>query len=127
MERRKRAIKRISHFAPRVKSGSYRSIPTTKQASGTNVSQGLVQETKGLFEKYGSTAGPLNSLGYKQVLQLIQSKLISLPRLQSVQQAHRNYAKRQMTWFRREPNVIWLEGFGDDPQIQRAALAHVVN
>ena len=40
----------------------------------------------------------------------------------AAQQAHRNYAKRQMTWFRREAGVHWLHGFGDDPQIQACAL-----
>jgi tRNA dimethylallyltransferase len=32
----------------------------------------------------------------------------------AAQQGHRNYAKRQLTWFRREPEMIWLEGFGED-------------
>ena len=41
--------------------------------------------------------------------------------LQAAQQAHRNYAKRQMTWFRREPEVHWLHGFGDEAQVQREA------
>jgi tRNA dimethylallyltransferase len=41
--------------------------------------------------------------------------------IQAAQQAHRNYAKRQMTWFRREPGVQWLKGFGDDEQIQSQA------
>jgi tRNA dimethylallyltransferase len=41
------------------------------------------------------------------------------------QQGHRNYAKRQMTWFRREPNVCWLDGFGDDPAIAMKANATV--
>jgi tRNA dimethylallyltransferase len=43
--------------------------------------------------------------------------------LAEAQQGHRNYAKRQMTWFRREPEVRWLHGFGDDPAIQRQAAA----
>jgi tRNA dimethylallyltransferase len=42
--------------------------------------------------------------------------------IQAAQQAHRNYAKRQMTWFRREPDVHWLIGFGDDLNIQQKAL-----
>jgi tRNA dimethylallyltransferase len=88
---------------------------------------GLVEETQSLFEKYGDRAGPLSSIGYKQALQLITGKMDRTSALQAVQQAHRNYAKRQMTWFRREPQVIWLEGFGDDPRIQSAALSHVVN
>jgi len=40
---------------------------------------------------------------------------------QARQQATRRYAKRQMTWFRREPDVRWLKGFGDDAEIQKAA------
>ena len=38
------------------------------------------------------------------------------------QTATRQYAKRQMTWFRREPDVIWFEGFGDDAAIQQQVL-----
>jgi tRNA dimethylallyltransferase len=88
---------------------------------------GLVEEARSLYEKYGDRAGPLTSIGYKQALQVIAGQLDRPTALQSVQQAHRNYAKRQMTWFRREPQVVWLEGFGDDPRIQSAALTHVVN
>jgi tRNA dimethylallyltransferase len=43
----------------------------------------------------------------------------------AIQQATRQYAKRQMTWFRREAEVCWFEGFGDDAAIQQAALARV--
>jgi tRNA dimethylallyltransferase len=45
--------------------------------------------------------------------------------IQSAQQGHRNYAKRQMTWFRREPEVTWLKGFGDEADIQREAATNV--
>ncbi len=85
---------------------------------------GLVEETRRLLEKYGDGARPLSTLGYKQAVQLLRGEIDSQTAPQAVQQAHRNYAKRQMTWFRREPDVTWLEGFGDDPAIQqRAALA----
>lgn len=86
---------------------------------------GLVDETKVLLQKYGSAAGPLASLGYKHAVQLLQGELTREQAVQSAQQAHRNYAKRQMTWFRREPNVQWLKGFGDDPEIQQEAIAAV--
>jgi tRNA dimethylallyltransferase len=36
--------------------------------------------------------------------------------------ATRRYAKRQMTWFRHEPGIIWLGGFGDDPQVQSQVI-----
>ena len=86
---------------------------------------GLIEETQRLLEKYGSAAGPLSSLGYKQAAQFLRGELTREQALQGAQQAHRNYAKRQMTWFRREPDVQWLRGFGDDAQIQREAAVQV--
>ena len=87
---------------------------------------GLVEETKRLRTKYGEAARPLASHGYKQAVQLLRGEIDHRAALQAAQQAHRNYAKRQMTWFRREPEVVWLEGFGDDPAIQQRALALAV-
>ena len=84
---------------------------------------GLVEEAGRLLERYGGAAPLLQSPGYKESVALIQGKVDRESAISAAQQAHRNYAKRQMTWFRREPEVEWLEGFGDDPQIQaRAAL-----
>ncbi len=87
---------------------------------------GLIEETQRLLEKYSNAAGPLSSLGYKQAAQYLRGELTREQTLQSAQQAHRNYAKRQMTWFRREPEVTWLTGFGDDTQIQQTAAARVL-
>jgi len=86
---------------------------------------GLIEETRRLVETYGDAAGPLSSLGYKQAVQLLRGELTREQALQAVQQAHRNYAKRQMTWFRREPQVHWLRGFGDDAPIQKTAAEWV--
>jgi tRNA dimethylallyltransferase len=83
---------------------------------------GLVEETARLLQKYGASARPLASLGYKQSVQLLRGELTREQAIQAAQQAHRNYAKRQMTWFRREPDVTWLKGFGDEPAIQEKAL-----
>jgi tRNA dimethylallyltransferase len=86
---------------------------------------GLVEETRGLLEKYGDSIWALSSLGYKQAVQLIRGEVDRQTAALAAQQAHRNYAKRQMTWFRREPDVSWLAGFGDDPEIQQKAIAAV--
>ena len=83
---------------------------------------GLVEEMQRLVEQYGDRTGPLASLGYKQAMQLLRGELTREQAIQAAQQAHRNYAKRQMTWFRREPEVRWLRGFGDDEKIQRDAV-----
>lgn len=86
---------------------------------------GLVEETESLINKYGDSIRPLLSLGYKQAAQLLRHELTRDQAIAAAQQAHRNYAKRQMTWFRREPDVHWLDGFGDDPRIQREAIMRV--
>lgn len=86
---------------------------------------GLIEETKSLLQKYGTAAGPLASLGYKQAVQFLRGELTREEALLTAQQAHRNYAKRQMTWFRREPGVEWLRGFGDEGRTQVAASAWV--
>jgi tRNA dimethylallyltransferase len=84
--------------------------------------EGLIAETERLWKKYGDGARPLTSLGYKQAMQFLRGEIDRKLALSSAQQAHRNYAKRQMTWFRREPAVRWLAGFGDDTQIQAEAI-----
>lgn len=86
---------------------------------------GLGEETQRLLQTYGRAAGPLSSLGYMQAVQFLSGELTREQALQAAQQAHRNYAKRQMTWYRREPDVHWLRGFGDDVEIQQAAEAQV--
>jgi len=84
---------------------------------------GLIEEMDTLVKKHGADARPLASLGYKQALQLLHGELTRDQAVQAAQQAHRNYAKRQMTWFRREPDVVWLKGFGDETRIQQKATA----
>jgi tRNA dimethylallyltransferase len=86
---------------------------------------GLVEETTTLLARYGEAARPLAALGYKQAVRLLRGDISRETAVQAAQQAHRNYAKRQMTWFRREPDVVWLTGFGDDPFIQNQAMAMV--
>ena len=84
---------------------------------------GLIEETKHLREKYGEAAQPFETIGYKQVVQLLRGELDAKQAIAAVQQAHRNYAKRQMTWFRREPEVIWIQGFGDEPGVIEQAAS----
>lgn len=83
--------------------------------------EGLVEETKRLLDRYGTSARPLGSLGYRQAVEFLRGDLTRDQALQMIQQAHRNYAKRQMTWFRREPEVMWYRAFGEEPEVQREA------
>jgi tRNA dimethylallyltransferase len=68
-------------------------------------------------------AKPFESLGYKQVLQMLQGRITEEQALESTQLQTRRYAKRQLTWFRKEKDVQWILGFGDDPRAQTEALA----
>lgn len=88
-------------------------------------SHGLIEETRALVERHGPVPPPLHSLGYAQAMQYIDGSLSLDQAIAAAQQGHRNYAKRQMTWFRREPHVHWLEGFGDDPQVQQRCLEFI--
>ena len=87
--------------------------------------QGLIEETRNLVQHYGESIQPLQSLGYKQAVQYLRRELSREQAISLAQQGHRNYAKRQMTWFRREPDVHWLNGFGGDPQVQEACIEHI--
>ena len=87
------------------------------------LTDGLIDETRKLIAKYGPSVRPFGSLGYKQAAEFLRGDLTSEQTLSTIQQAHRNYAKRQMTWFRREPEVTWFNGFGEDPEIQRKVVS----
>ncbi|MBA3914000.1 MAG: tRNA (adenosine(37)-N6)-dimethylallyltransferase MiaA [Acidobacteriales bacterium] len=86
---------------------------------------GLVEETRRLRHLYRDAVPPICSLGYRQALQLLRGELNREQAVAAAQQAHRNYAKRQLTWFRREPDVHWLAGFGDDPATQEKAAREI--
>jgi len=76
---------------------------------------GLVEETRGLLAEYGPVKA-LDSLGYRQARGVLDGTLGEKEAIDAARQGHRNYAKRQMTWFRREPEVHWIEGFGDEAE-----------
>ena len=88
---------------------------------------GLVEETRSSAGKVWHGARPLSALGYKQAVALVRGEIDRKTAVQAAQQAHRNYAKRQMTWFRREPDVIWISGFGDDARVQSEAIRKITD
>ena len=91
----------------------------------TMFTQGLIEETRELIARYGHPPA-LGSLGYRQAAQYLAGELTLEQATTAASQGHRNYAKRQLTWFRREPDVCWLNGFGDDPPVSAQAQSLVV-
>ena len=85
---------------------------------------GMVEETRGLLERYGAVTA-LDSLGYRQAAAVLAGTMTEEEAIALAQQGHRNYAKRQLTWFRREPDVHWIEAFGDEAGTRRRASADV--
>ncbi len=87
---------------------------------------GLIEETRGLLASYGPVKA-LDSLGYRQAQAALAGTLSVEAAIEAAQQGHRNYAKRQLTWFRREPEVHWIADFGDSPEALSAAVGLVEN
>lgn len=82
---------------------------------------GLVDETSELIAKFGEGPRALDSLGYRQARAVLHGQMTPEAAIAAAQQGHRNYAKRQLTWFRREPEVHWLKGFGDNAAVASEA------
>jgi tRNA dimethylallyltransferase len=87
---------------------------------------GLVEETRGLLDRYGPVKA-LDSLGYRQALRVLRESCPVEEAVAAAQQGHRNYAKRQLTWFRREPEVHWIAGFGDQSEALQLAAKLIQN
>jgi len=91
--------------------------------------RGLIEETAMLRDRFGDDCRALGSLGYAQALAVLRGEMSREQALTATQQGHRNYAKRQGTWFRRESGMNWLQGFGDEANVRDEALglaeAHV--
>ena len=84
--------------------------------------RGLVAETAMLRERFGDGCRALGALGYAQAMAALRGEMTVDEAVAAARQGHRNYAKRQGTWFRRETGMRWLAGFGDEKAVQDEAL-----
>ncbi len=76
--------------------------------------EGLIDEVERILAMgYPAACKPFEAHGYKQALQLLKGELNGKEAVFYAQRNTRNYAKRQMTWFRKETGMEWLKGFGD--------------
>jgi len=84
---------------------------------------GLVQEVQGLLDRgLSGDEKPFESLGYSQVLAYLRGQIPLEQAMASTEIETRQYAKRQLTWFRRDPRIVWLPGFGSEPAVAQAGL-----
>jgi tRNA dimethylallyltransferase len=90
------------------------------------VASGWLDEVRQLVARgVPESAKPFEFIGYREMLEVLGGEIEIEPARAAIQQATRRYAKRQLTWFRKEAEIRWLEGFGDEPGVQQAALAHI--
>ncbi|MHB8755527.1 MAG: tRNA (adenosine(37)-N6)-dimethylallyltransferase MiaA [Candidatus Acidiferrales bacterium] len=83
---------------------------------------GWLDEVRSLLRQgIAPTAKPFEFLGYSQLRDALAGQADMNSAIRQIQQATRRYAKRQITWFRKESAVHWLDGFGDDPTIEEEA------
>jgi tRNA dimethylallyltransferase len=87
---------------------------------------GLIEEVQGILTLgYPESVKPFESHGYRQAIQFLRGELNLKEAIFYAQRNTRHYAKRQWTWFRHDPEVIWLNGFGDSGAVHAAALEEV--
>ena len=73
------------------------------------IEEGLIQEVEKIYKKYNDFPTAMQGLGYKEVVEYLEGKLTKEEMIEKIKQETRRYAKRQLTWFRKNKQTIWLD------------------
>ncbi len=74
------------------------------------IENGLIEEVQALIKKYSNLQTAMQGLGYKEVLEYFNKKMTKEEMIEKIKMESRRYAKRQLTWFRKNKEIIWLDG-----------------
>ena len=74
------------------------------------INQGLIEEVKNLIKKYPKFPTAMQAIGYKEIVEYLNNEITKEEAIEKIKQETRRYAKRQITWFKRIENIIWLDG-----------------
>lgn len=74
------------------------------------IEQGLIEEVQSILNKYHKFPTAMQGLGYKEVVEYLENKLTKEEMIEKIKKKTRHYAKRQLTWFRKNKETIWLDG-----------------
>ena len=77
------------------------------------IENGLIEEVKTLLKKYNEFPTAMQGLGYKEVVEYLNGKCSKEEMIDNIKMQTRRYAKRQLTWFRKNKQTIWLDGTND--------------
>ena len=84
------------------------------------IEQGLIEEVQELLKKYKNFPTAMQGLGYKEVVPYLQGDITKEEMIENLKQETRRYAKRQLTWFRKNKEIKWLDGLAPaEENIQR--------
>jgi tRNA dimethylallyltransferase len=83
---------------------------------------GFVEEVRSLIERYPRQCHAFKAIGYRQIADYLDGKVTLEHAVESTQRESRRYAKRQLTWFRSDPDIVWLDGSASEEQLQTHAL-----
>ena len=73
------------------------------------VDEGLIEEVEKLLKIHGASCSPMLSIGYKEISMVLRNEIKLNAAVKLIKQHSRNFAKRQMTWFRSEKDITWFE------------------
>lgn len=84
-----------------------------EQRVDTMIKQGLIDEVKNIIKKYSGFPTAMQGLGYKEVVEFLENHITKDEMIEKIKKETRHYAKRQLTWFRKNKEIIWLNGEED--------------
>ena len=85
--------------------------------------QGWMREVQALLDSgLSENAKPFDFIGYRELREVLRGETTLKEATEAIRQGTRRYAKRQLTWFRKEPGVRWFSGFGDDAAVQTSVF-----
>ena len=87
--------------------------------------EGFIGEVRRLLDEYGADIPAFKAIGCREITRYLSGEIGYSEAEQLTLRATLQYAKRQMTWFRREEGVVWFDGSGDDPEVERAVRTHL--
>ena len=79
----------------------------------TMIKQGLIDEVKNILQKYNTFPTSMQGLGYKEVVEYLNGNCTKEEMIEKIKMETRRFAKRQLTWFRKNKQTIWLDGTND--------------
>jgi tRNA dimethylallyltransferase len=86
---------------------------------------GLVEETRALLNSYPKFSQAFKAIGYHQISDYFDGKLSLSQAIEATQMESRRYAKRQLTWFRSDPEILWLDGRLEFDELRSQAEIHI--